>query len=70
MFLFIAKRLQGLHKHIGINQSDLSEEARKAIEDTVTMAVNLDLKDCSYTRYYSLTLHVCNIVLLQLFVSS
>jgi len=28
----------------------LSAEARKAIEDTVTMAVNLDLKDCSYTR--------------------
>jgi len=49
-FLFIAERLQGLHKHIGITQSDLSAEARKAIEDTVTMAVNLDLKDCSYTR--------------------
>ncbi|XP_065911751.1 HAUS augmin-like complex subunit 1 [Dysidea avara] len=45
------KRLQGLHKHIGINQSDMSEEARKAIEDTVTMAVNLDLKDCSYTSF-------------------
>jgi len=41
----------------------LSAEARKAVEDTVTMAVHLDLKDCSYTKYGCSTFYLIKIVL-------
>ena len=45
-----ASRLQALHKRLGITLSDLSTEARNALEDMVDLAIALDLKDCSFTR--------------------
>ena len=45
-----ANRLQALHKRLGITLSDLSTEARNALEDMVDLAIALDLKDCSFTR--------------------
>ena len=45
-----ASRLQALHKRLGITLSDLSTEARNALEDMVDLAISLDLKDSSFTR--------------------
>ena len=45
-----AGRLQVLHKRLGISLEDLSTEARDALEKIVDLAIDLDLKDCSFTR--------------------
>ena len=45
-----AGRLQVLHKRLGISLEDLSTEARDALENIVDLAIDLDLKDCSFTR--------------------
>ena len=50
-----AGRLQALHKRLGINFTDLSTEAADALEGMVDLAIDLNLKDCSFTRLERLT---------------
>jgi len=50
-----AGRLQALHKRLGINFTDIPTEAADALERMVDLAIDLDLKDCSFTRLESST---------------